>query len=114
MIELDGTGNEAHVTALLDQPSDPPVVVELFLQTRNNVCIRDCASCGRPHRRCTYFDVQEIFALEGDGISMDGRVLVDPTIVRHVRPHGKGDRLVLNADWVVLGGSVGFICINAR
>lgn len=44
-----------------------------------------------------YFDVQKVLALEGDGVSVHWRVLVDSAIVRHVRPHSKGDRLVLRA-----------------
>lgn len=99
MIELDGTGYKSHITTLLHQPSDPPVIVEFLLHKRERMRENACSlqSRSRIQSVClTYFDVQKVFAIERDGVPMHRSVFVDSSIVRNVRSYGERDRLVLD------------------
>jgi hypothetical protein len=74
--------DEAQLGALLYQPSNPPIVVVLFL------------------------DMQKILGLKRDGATVDGRIVVNCAIKVNIGLHGEKDRIVLQKGSVNLGQDV--------
>ncbi|TNN85904.1 hypothetical protein EYF80_003748 [Liparis tanakae] len=85
VLQLDRAGDEAHLTALLHQASDPPAE---FVQS----CILDHNN----HSGSSYlFNVQEVFGFEGDGHALHGDVITGSGVVTHICPHGESNRFGL-------------------
>lgn len=119
VLELHRGRDEADVAALLHQPADPPVVVVFLLQHQHtnysNPTIHHPQKLHSfPHNPAgsfelkvrtstdTYLNVQEVPDVEGNGVAMYGRVVVQSSVVGHVRSYGECYRFRLeNRETVV-------------
>lgn len=90
VLQLDRTGDEAHLAALLHQTPDPPVVVVLLR-------VRGRAGSRTAHLRAPspvftpsyLFDVQEVFGFKGNGHALHRDVVAGAGVVADIRPHGE-------------------------